>query len=160
MKLLSRNSFDTSHYHHLLPQTNFSPSISLVSISLTGISRHQNEHVTFTSRPTVSLCSMQCGLLSPIALPQTCRGSVFFSSSHMMWDHMDCISTRTSLLNTPPFTLCPWPPQQSLSITIEMTFSTWPWTPLGPSSNSAWERKGAAWDRKGTGRGHVFKRMT
>lgn len=82
MKLLSQNSFDTSHYHHLLPQTNFSPSISLVSISLIGISRHlqlnraQNEHVTFTSRPTVSLCPMQCGLQSPIAQPKP-AGVVF-----------------------------------------------------------------------------------
>lgn len=97
----------------IFAQTNFSPSTSLVPISLNGISRHlqlnraQMEHVTFTSRLTCSLCPMQCGLQSPVAQPQTCRCCVFFSSSHMMGNHMDHISTVTSLLNTPPFTCAP-----------------------------------------------------
>lgn len=79
----------------IFPQTNFSPSTSLVPISLNGISRllqlnrAQMEHVTFTSRPTGSLCPMQCGLQSPVAQPQTCRGCVLFSSSRMMGNHMD-----------------------------------------------------------------------
>ena len=63
------------------------------------------------SPPDLLFLFVPCNVVySPLLPSSKPAGVVFFSSSHMMWNHMDHISTGTSLLNTPPFTLCPWPP--------------------------------------------------
>lgn len=108
--------FDTSHYHHLLPKL-ISPQafplyIHLPDWHLKAPSTQQSPKWTCHSPPDLLFLSCPHAMWFTVLYcpAPNLQGLFSSSSSHMMWNHIDYISTGTSLLNTPPFTLCPWPP--------------------------------------------------